>query len=656
MSPPHFGGGYAFKGRMPFVKVVQGIILSALWMPGLLAPAFAQTMEQSLYRQAHEAVRANDQVKFSQLRARLIHYPLLPYLDYYQLAFRPGAADYNDVTRFIRQHGDTPQSNRLERSYLTYLAQSQQWSQFLRFYPAKPSSTDLLCQHYQARYYTGHQSEALQEAGKLWLSGQSRPDACDPLFQLWQQAGLRTQEKIWERMNLAFEAQNPNLIRHLGAQLGSGMKGYGDQMIALYDQPVRAMNPANFTAAPPSRHLLSLGLARYANQEPDAVLRQLGEMTRRFGLNHAEVSRVEKAAARRLLLDRSSDHRAWLDTALVRLKDPELVELRARLAIWEQDWRGLEGWVKRMPMGLQKEDRWRYWMARSLEKQGRQKPARDLYLETANLRGFYGFMAAQRTGVPYRMKNQCVAHKVPDWQSASRRWPFLLRVRELLAMNEITAARSEWIHNMDRNSVAQRLEFGHIALNQGWHELAILSSIRAEAWDALDLRFPLPLKRTFSQMAQERTMNTSLLYAISRQESALYPLAQSPVGARGLMQLMPATAKETAGKLGVPYRNEQQLFDPAMNIRLGSAYLKRLLDVYDGNRILAAAAYNAGPGRVKRWREQSDNKPMDVWVESIPYRETRNYVQNVLSFDLIYQHKLQQPLRFMSERELNHAY
>ncbi|MGS3174930.1 transglycosylase SLT domain-containing protein [Aeromonas sanarellii] len=638
------------------MKAVQGIILSALCVPGLVAPVFAQTMEQSLYREGYDAVRANDQTRFEQIRARLSHYPLRPYLDYYQLAFRPGAADYDDVTRFIRQHGDTPQSNRLERAYLSYLAQSQQWSQFLRFYPAKPSSTDLLCQHYQARYYTGHKSEALKEADKLWLSGQSRPDACDPLFDLWQQAGLRTQEKIWQRMSLAFEVQNPNLIRHLGVQLGSGMKGYGDQMIALYEQPVRAMNPANFMATPPSRQLLSLGLARYANEQPDAVLRQLGEMTRRFGLNHTEVTRVERAAARRLLLDRSLAQRSWLDAALVRLKDGELMELRARLAVWEQDWRGLEGWVKRMPMALQKEDRWRYWMARSLEEQGRQKPARELYLETANLRGFYGFMAAQRTGVPYRIKNQSVAHKVPDWRTASQRWPFLLRVRELLAMNEITAARSEWIHNMDRNSVAQRLEFGHIALNQGWHELAILSSIRAEAWDALDLRFPLPLKRTFSQMAQERTMNTSLLYAISRQESALYPLAQSPVGARGLMQLMPATARETAGKLGVPYRNEQQLFDPAMNIRLGSAYLKRLLDVYDGNRILAAAAYNAGPGRVKRWREQSENKPMDVWVESIPYRETRNYVQNVLSFDLIYQHKLQQPLRFMSERELNHAY
>ncbi|WP_265421645.1 transglycosylase SLT domain-containing protein [Aeromonas salmonicida] len=638
------------------MKAVQGIILSALFVPGLLMPVAAQTMEQSLYRQAYDAVRANDQARFQQIRARLTHYPLLPYLDYYQLAFRPGAADYDKVTRFIREHGDTPQSNRLERSYLTHLAQSQQWSQFLRFYPAKPSSTDLLCMHYQARYYTGQQTQALQEAGKLWLSGQSRPDACTPLFQLWQQAGLRTQEKVWTRMTLAFEAENPNLIRHLGAQLGSGMQPYADQMIALFEQPARAMNPAYFSTAAPSRRLLSLGLARYANQQPESVLHQLAQARSRFGLTPAEVAPVERAVARRLLLDRSISQRSWVDATVVRLDDPDLLELRARLAIWEQDWRGLSGWVKRMPMALQKEDRWRYWLARSLEVQGHKKPARDLYLETANLRGFYGFMAAQRTGVPYRIKNQSAGTKVPDWRTATHRWPFLLRVRELLDMNEITAARAEWVHNMDRNPVAQRIEFGHIALNQGWHELAILASIRAEAWDAIELRFPKPYKQTFSQMARERSVDMSLLYAVSRQESALYPRAESPVGARGLMQLMPGTAKETASKLGVPYRNPEQLFEPTLNVRLGSAYLKRLLDVYDGNRILATAAYNAGPGRVKRWREQSRNRPMDVWVESIPYKETRNYVQNVLSFDLIYQHKLQQPLRFMSERELSHAY
>lgn len=633
------------------MKAVWGIVLSACFVPMLMA----QTAERTLYRQGHDAVRANDQARFQQIRARLTHYPLLPYLDYYQLAFRPGAADYNDVVRFIRQHGDTPQSNRLERSYLAYLAQSKQWSQFLRFYPAKPSSTDLLCMHYQALYHTGKQREALQGADELWMSGQSRPDACNSLFKLWQEAGMRNPQKVWQRMTLAFEAQNPNLIRHLGASLTGSVQGYGDQMVTLFEQPTKAMNPAYFSSNVHSRQLLSLGLARYANQEPEAVLRQLTIFRSRFGLTEAEVKPVERVIARRLLLDRSLAQRNWIDNAVARLADPDITELRARLAIWEQDWRGLSGWVKKMPVERQQEDRWRYWLARSLEVQGQSKPARDLYLETANLRGFYGFMAAQRTGVPYRMVNQGVKH-VPDWHTASQRWPFLLRVRELLAMNDISAARSEWIHNMDRNPVAQRIEFGHIALNQGWHELAIVASIRAEAWDALELRFPKPYKQTFSQMARERAVNMSLLYAISRQESALYPLAESPVGARGLMQLMPATAKETAGKLGVPYRSEQQLFDPALNVRLGSAYLKRLLDVYDGNRILATAAYNAGPGRVKRWRDQSSDKPMDVWVESIPYKETRNYVQNVLSFDLIYQHKLQQPLRFMSERELNHAY
>ena len=633
------------------MKAVWGILLTTLFAPGIMA----QTQDQSLYRQAYDAVRANDQARFQQLRARLTHYPLLPYLDYFQLAFRPGAADYQDVTSFIRQHGDTPQSNRLERTYLTYLAQSQQWSQFLRFYPAKPKSTDLLCMHYQALYYTGKTREALQGAGKMWMSGQSRPDACDPLFTLWQGAGLRTQDKIWQRMTMAFEAENPNLIRHLGASLGTGLQGYGNQMVTLFEQPAKAMNPTYFSNNPYSRKLLSLGLTRYANQQPEAVLRQLDLFRSRFGLSQADIKPVERAIARRLLLDRSRSERQWLDNMVRLLADPDITELRARLAIWEEDWRGLSGWVKMMPMARQKEDRWRYWMARSLEVQGQQKQARDLYLETANLRGFYGFMAAQRTGAPYRMKNQTVPH-VPDWRSASRRWPFLLRVQELLTMDEVAAARSEWIHNMDRNPVAQRIEFGHIALNRGWHDLAILASIRAEAWDALELRFPKPYKQTFSQVARERAVNMSLLYAISRQESALYPRAQSPVGARGLMQLMPATAKETAGKIGVPYRSEQQLFDPAMNIRLGSAYLKRLLDVYDGNRILAAAAYNAGPGRVKRWREQSADKPMDVWVESIPYRETRNYVQNVLSFDLIYQHKFQQPLRFMSDRELKHGY
>ena len=194
-------------GRIPFVKAVQGIIFRRCACRGCWHPPLRRPWS-SLYRQAHEAVRANDQVR-SASRARLIHYPLLPYLDYYQLAFRPGAADYNDVTRFIRQHGDTPvQPARAQLSHLSCLEPA------VVPVPAsiRPSQAPPICQLSALSgpaTFTGHQSEALQEAGKLWLSGQSRPDACDPLFQLWQQAGLRTQEKIWGAHEPGFRGPEP---------------------------------------------------------------------------------------------------------------------------------------------------------------------------------------------------------------------------------------------------------------------------------------------------------------------------------------------------------------------------------------------------------------------------------------------------------------
>lgn len=631
------------------MKAVVAFTLCALALP-----AMGQTLEQSLYRQAHDAVRANDMDRFYQLRSRLTHYPLLPYLDYYRLAFRPGQADYGEVTGFIRQHGDTPQSNRLERSYLQYLADSGQWSTFLHFYPKEPSSTGLRCLHYEAKYHTGQRNEALRAAGQIWMSGESRPDACDSLFKLWQQAGLRSTDKVWQRMTLAFAEGNGNLIRHLMPALGSSQSD-GQLLLDTFERPAKVSNPASYGSAGKGRQALLLGLTRYANEDADRAISLLTDYRSRYHLSAAEMAPVERAAARRLLLDRALFQRDWVDATVRRFKEPELLELRARLALWELNWAQLGEWVKLMPVELQKSDRWRYWQARALAERGQQQPAHSLFQETANLRGFYGFMAAQRIGVPYRLKNE-QAGAVPAWPSAAKQWPFLARVRELKAMQDLTGARAEWVHNLDRSSYQQKLTFAALAEQQGWHDLGILATIRAEAWDALDLRFPMPLRPTFDRVAREHGMESTLLYAISRQESAMYPLAQSPVGARGLMQLMPATARHTAGKVGYPYRDEQQLFDPEVNIQLGSAYLKGLLDNYNGNRVFAAAAYNAGPGRVARWRAQSSGKPIDVWVEGIPFRETRNYVQNVLSFNLIYQHKSNRAPQLFSQQELQGRY
>ncbi|MGL5948656.1 MAG: transglycosylase SLT domain-containing protein [Aeromonas sp.] len=634
------------------MNALWGIFLSLLISPSVLA----QTLEQTLYKQAHAAVRSNDMARFDALRARLKNYPLRPYLDYYRLAYLPSQASLSEVTAFRRQHADTPQANRLERTYLNYLADNQRWDDFLRFYPELPKSTELQCRHYEALYHQGKRPLALNAADKLWMSGASLPSGCDPLFTLWRDAGLRSQSKIWQRMTLAFRANNPQLIDHLSQQLSPNWQTYAKEMRVLYADPAKALNFARFRASSQSKTLLQLGLARYADTEPSTVLRQLPAAKKRFKLAPKAVQQIEAAIAKRLLRDRNVSERRWLNRTVKRLQQSDLLALRARLAIWEQDWSTLPDWIRALPAAEQSEEIWRYWLARALEQQGQRQPAKALYQTAAKQRSFYGFMAAQRVGAPYRMKAQALPSAL-EWRQASQRWPFLLRVNELLAMNEHIGARSEWVHNIDRESQANQLMLGQLALKRGWHDLAVLATIRAKAWDALALRFPLPYRDTFSRIAAQRNMNMSLLYALSRQESALYAYAESPVGARGLMQLMPATAKETAQKLGADYRGPAQLFEPQTNIRLGSAYLKRLLDVYSGNRVLAAAAYNAGPGRVRRWRSEQGERPLDVWVESIPYQETRTYVQNVLSFDLIYQHRLAKPsLQFVTRSELNHGY
>jgi soluble lytic murein transglycosylase len=195
-----------------------------------------------------------------------------------------------------------------------------------------------------------------------------------------------------------------------------------------------------------------------------------------------------------------------------------------------------------------------------------------------------------------------------------------------------------------------------VAQRRGWAYLGIQASIRAKAKDALALRFPTPNQSLFLRYAEDRNVDPGLLYALARQESALYSGAMSPVGAVGLMQLMPATAAHTAQKIGDPAPTIGQLVNPEINVRLGSAYIKSLLDQYSGNRILAAAAYNAGPGRVRKWLAQSDNMPADLWVENIPFKETRNYVQNVMVFNAIYQGRLNRPIVFMTDAEKQQHY
>lgn len=630
---------------------------SLFLLVGGLVPSHAQalSLEQTLYRSALEALRQQRSGEAYALLARLGNFPLAPYVEYYDLSWQPEVARLAEVKQFMQRHPGSYLASRLERRYLHLLAQEQNWHAFLDLRPSKPNSVDLQCYYYRAKLATGQRDLAFDGAAELWLHGDSRPGECDRLFVAWRDAGRMSDSRVWARQQLAFSQGNASLVNYLSSLYQSrGWQHLGNRVNQLLAQPDKlfALLPAGHEIR--DRRLAELSLQRWANQDAQGVLRILSQAKQRYGLRPPAVASVEQAIGRRLLLDRSTQQRRWLDSHLNKQWPAELLELRARLAIFEADWPAVNRTIALMAPEQQGQSRWRYWRGRAEQQAGHSGAARHQFELGRQERSYYGFLCAQQLDKPFSLQ-QVPLKRGLDWATASRRWEALPRIEALLQLDETDLARAEWYYLMEQVGYEEKLQLGGLALARGWHDLAVQAGIRAEAWDVLELRFPTPMTKTFSQFAQARALDPSLLYALARQESALYPKAKSPVGAMGLMQLMPATAKHTAKKWGYPQPRPQQLVEPTLNIRLGSAYLRELLDQYQGNRVLATAAYNAGPGRVRQWRSDA-GMPMDAWVESIPYRETRHYVQNVLVYNVIYQQRLNRPLRFLTQGELTLRY
>ncbi len=650
MSPRFIlGNDYTFmKNR--FFALLFGAVLA------VNAYASSLTEQRQLFSQTLQQLKSGNTVVPAQTKAALAGYPLFPYLDYYAFSSQPDPLMLGAVVRFVKRYPQSYLSGRLTERYALLLMQNNLWQTYLELQPTEPQSMTLRCAWHMAQYQTGNQGSAVQFAKQIWFYGHSRPATCDDLFTLWQQAGGMTKDDIWTRMKLAFRGNDLRLMNHLHQQLTDPTyEAYADLLIKAYNQPEKIESFLVPTKNSKTREIASLALQRWADNSTEQVLAKYLAVKVRFQLSESDLVAVKSRIAKDMMLDRIKTSRAWLDNELLQLKDNSLLELRVRLALVEMNWRDVKKWIGLMPKAGRDEIRWSYWLARAEQQLGNPAHAKALFQQASYDRSFYGFMSALQSGMPLRITEESIKSDF-SWKEANRLWPALSRIEELIALNETSMARNEWLFLLDQVNYENKLQLGLLAQQRGWAHLGIQATIRAKAWDALSLRFPTPRKQVFARYAKARAMDESLLYALARQESAMYERAQSSVGATGLMQLMPATAAHTAKKLGEAPPQPSALTNPDVNVRLGSAYIKNLLDQYDGNRILAAAAYNAGPGRVRKWRQQSNGQPVDLWVENIPFRETRNYVQNVLVFNAIYQERLKQPVQFLtsSERQLRY--
>ncbi|MBI2783800.1 MAG: transglycosylase SLT domain-containing protein [Gammaproteobacteria bacterium] len=632
-----------------------------LWLAHLLllsaAPAVADELDiqRATYRAAQQAAAISDWAEFFRLRDELHDYPLYPYLEFETV----GSARYPEareaIDRFLADQGDMPLANRLRTRLLREFYAQHDWRNFLAYYRDSVHTLEFECQYQEARYHTGDRREAVRAGLTLWNVGHSQPEGCDNLFALLTHSGEITEAIAWQRYAKAVLANQIGLAHHLEHFFVlASVRSRAARYLQLYQNPRLLSNHTLLPDhSPEVVALIAQTLERAARTDAAQALEHWQYYQRNPAFDVATRSRVQTAIVRALYDQGYASEMAEQIQRHGDLLDSGFHEWYLRRHIAAGDWRALVTGIDQLPASLQTEPRWRYWRARALQLLGESDPgtAATTFAELATQRSFYGFLACDWLDQSYTMAQ---SEEKPDEAviAALAARPALRRVRELLYHGQELDAAREWWRATRNLAETEWLAAGHLAHRWEWHYQAILAMVKASRWDEIDARFPVLHRQPFETQSERQGLPVQLMLALARQESAFRAEALSPAGARGLMQLMPATANEVARAHDIPYRTENQLYDPEVNIALGTSYYRDMLDRFQDNRILATAAYNAGPGRVRGWLTASGGRlPFDAWIEAIPFVETRNYVQNVLTFSAIYAHRLGTAEQILSPQE-----
>lgn len=642
--------------RALFFQLILLALLTSVAATVLADDANARLDQQrETYQKALRALKHGARSNFKSHINQLQDYPLYPYLLYADLAVRIRELPRNEIARFLNDYDGTIAANRLRVRWLKELKRRRRGEEFITFYHPAIASTDLACYHEYARYRLGDDAKktaALDAALKLWLVGKSQPDDCDTLFDILRDSGRITDQITWQRYTLALSNRQYQLARYLQRDIKTDpYRRWANNASAASKKPALIGNYQQYSDhTPENLDVIEHALRRLTGINATRALSHWAHYQQTHPFSVAAQSRITERLIKELYRqDNTEAADEYLLNSLT-LVEPPLLEWRIRQALSDRDWAAALMWIDKLPAEYRNEPRWQYWRARLAQYINAEDPAAT-YAKLAQTRSFYGFLASEQLGGNYAMEHKPIAPDEADI-SLIQNLSGIQRARELRHHGERLNFRREWYDATRNFSEQQWVATAEMARRWGWYHQAIMSMIRASYWDDIEIRFPLTYREQIDRHAEQLQMDTHLLLALARQESALAEDAISPAGARGLMQLMPTTARQVARKHNIPFNGNGDLMDPDKNIELGTRYYRDMLDRFDNNRILATAAYNAGPHRVNQWLQKSDRHlPYDIWIETIPFKETRNYVQNVLAFSAIYAHLMGNHTRILTEQE-----
>jgi soluble lytic murein transglycosylase len=598
---------------------------------------FAKVRET--FRKAYEQVDDPTAKRHPDSEA-LRSYPLYPYLQAARI--RRALADAGDQLGSVDQRAQTfityfenePVGRNLRRVWLSSLAERGHWQQFLDQYRDNLADDALECQSFAARIELERTSDLAPLVAKRWLTPRSLPD-CERAFEWLRAQNALTPELIEQRARMALKEANSGFAREIAAFLPPDRAAPLLQWASLLEDTQRQIEA--LIAAPLTTvedEALLAGWTRYARRDRDLAMRRFDAFTRARGLTEATASRYALALALALAWDRNPEALRYFDRVAPVDLDDYALEWEARASIWNSDWRRLANTIAAMSDTQRGLTRWRYWAARAAEHNDDAKLARQLYESTLTDDNYYSIAAASRLGQslaphPERLVIDEVQLKQIE------QLPALARARELFRSEMRDLANQEWAYGYDMLPQLARPQAVQLASRWGWHDQAIMTAAQLRLFNDYTLLYPQPFDREVRAAAELSKLPPELIYSVMRQESLYRTDAVSSAGARGLLQLMPDTARRTARAFKQPKPSPDALFDPDVAIVLGAAHLRELLDRFGGQTVAALAAYNAGPNAATRWIPPQPVEA-DVWIENIPYNETRTYVQRIVWHNLVF--------------------
>ncbi len=631
------------------VRQLLSAVFALVMLPAMAAiPENPLATQRQQFLDAEQAFKSGRLGHYRQLEQQLRDYPLHPYLEFAEIRRDLEHADYKNIYLFLDKHAGSPLALRLQQEWLKTLARKKQWRLLVDSYYFTPDIA-MQCDFAHALFQIKEPQRAYSVLEGVWLTGKHLPNNCEAPIARWHQDGAISQELVWERIRLTMQANQINLGMTLAQYVDADDRFWVRMWAKVRRDPTYVEEIYDRFGDEDSqllRWIIGDGIARLAFKDGPAAVKLWQGWREEFDFASSERDRIERHLALALAKEDPYSGHEWLAKVSINTGDKRAQELYILTALTDQDWDTALAWLDRLDGEDKHSDRWRYWRGRVLEAMGQMEEARSIYLLNSDTRSYYGFLAADRTGLGYQLEHRPVTHRVNDLQTLAK-LPAITRARELHAINRVVDARREWTHAIQRMDKPQMLMAAQLAHDWNWHDRAIMTLMQADYWDDLEKRFPLAHRDLVQTHSKQHGVEPAWAFAIIRQESAFTEDAKSHAGAMGLMQLMPATAKQVARNMQLRFQRID-LLDASTNVKLGVSYLRRVMDQFKGNKVLATAAYNAGGHRVSKWLPKEGSIPADLWVELVTFNETRDYCKRVLTYTVIYEQRLgQRPVPLM---------